>query len=181
MIRAEHFRVGERPQASSYLHRQLLRALHRDDEMAGVLQLLDLLREVVEEHPWIGHAALSSGIAESLLQQRAVHNELSAVLPQVHATVPFVKLEFTMKPTQPYTPVRPLRKTCSSQRAFWEAPQALCADSPPHTQNVSRTETFAQLSCHCTNTRPAQLLYVESCFASLLITNGPSRLLRYIR
>ena len=100
MIRAKHIRVRKRHQGSSYLHRQLLRALHSVDEMEGVLQLLYLLREVVEEHPCVGHTALCSRVPESLVHQRAIPTELFAVLHQVHATVRFVNIEFPMKWTQ---------------------------------------------------------------------------------
>ena len=97
MVRAKHIRVSERHQGSSYLHCQILRALHSKDEMEGVLQLLDVLREVAEEHPCVGHTALCSPVTESLVHQRAGHTELCAVLHKVHATVRIVKIEFAMK------------------------------------------------------------------------------------
>ena len=82
VIHAKHIRGGERLQGSTYLHRQLLFPLHSMDKMAGVLLLVELVREVVEEHPCVGHPALRCAVTESLVHQGAIHTELNAVVHQ---------------------------------------------------------------------------------------------------
>ena len=182
MVRAKPIRVSERHQGSSYLHFQILRALHSKDEMEGVLQLLDVLREVAEEHPCVGHTALCSPVTESLVHQRAVHPELYAVLPQVHATVRFVEIEFPMNWTQSH--IHPLIFFAKLDRHHAHLAKLLSRYELTHliiVNTVREPKTFAQQSCHCTNTRPSQLLYVDFRFSNLLLTKGPSRLFRYFR
>ena len=118
----------------------------------------------------------------NLCSSASDRRQTRAVLRNINETVLFLKGEVTMKRTNSHVElIVHLPKLDSHDAHIAKLLSRFELTDLVILETSGKLDSFAKQSRLCTNARPPQLIYLDSCVPNLLLTNGPSRFLRYFR